>query len=197
MADSTHRGERGTTLAEVLVVLAISALIAVPLLTTLEQSARSERSQSERIDRALELDRILTQLQNDVRAGVVAPTLSGGRSLDGALPLLHHRSGGGDELVLWAVVGDELRRRVTAQPSGAVISSATLLSDISGSGPWVLYLDQDGDTLSTVDNDEALTNCTVRIRVALTLELSSTVLTRQVDAAHRSPAAVDEGAEPC
>lgn len=197
MAESRGRAEHGTTLAEVLVVLTISALIAVPLLMVLQQSARSERSQSERIDRGLELDRVLTQLQNDVRAGAAAPALVGGRSLDAALPLVHQRAEGGEDLILWAVVGDELRRRVTDRQSGAVISSATLLTDVTDDDPWFQYFDQNGGALPTVGNDVALANCTVRIRAVVSLGLSSAVLSREVEAAHRSPSVAEEGADPC
>ena len=181
--------ERGTTLTEVLVVLALSAMIMTPLYVVLLSGYRTERTQSERVDVESQLERVAVRVEDDIRSGYpsdrrtvsAADELVIGRVLDDESV----------QIVVWAFDRDELTRRAIDAASGKVTSDVVLLQDIDGDSSGFRYWAADGTELKPSWTD-GIVRCAVRVTVDLQTNVADAG--RSIDVAHRTR---NPEAEPC
>ncbi len=181
--------ERGTTLVEVLVVLSISALLAVPLLAILHSSARIEQAQASRIDVRSELDWALTLIANDIRTSVPSIGTGGGPKMADSLSLLVTRADGSDSLLIWHVGNAGLERIVLDPVSFREISRSVVAAAVVAdkkAAPFV-YFGANGQELDpSVVQPEVVVDCTALIEVTLEARAGDQTITSTIDTALRS-----------
>ncbi len=145
--------ERGTSLTEVMTVVAISALLIVPLLTILRSSVAVEADQTERIDQLADLDRAFDQLGTDIRRSRLAVTGNGpvgsGSSSDEVLMLERFDSTGAVEIIRWRFDGDHLVRFRIQGASDLERDRADVLVDADETVVPFRFLDDSGDPLDS------------------------------------------------
>lgn len=181
--------DRGTSITEVLVVLAISALLIVPLFAILRTTNRFDNSQSSHIDARAELDWALTLIANDIRSGTPSPRPRVGNAMPTTLPLSLIDDTGAELLVHWRV-GSSGLERITYDPSDlgeldrSIIIPAVMPDDTA---PPFAYRDKDGDQLdpATIGAD-AVVECTTLIIVTLAAETSDEPVTSALSVAIRT-----------
>ncbi len=185
MADS----DRGTTLVEVLVVLSIMALLAVPLLAILRSSARIEQTQAGRIDVRSELDRALTLIADDIRTSTPTAGIGGGPKMADSLPLSVTKADGSGLLLIWHV-GDAGLERVVFDPAGrrevdrSVVAPEVVPDKKAAS---FVYFGANGKELDpNVVRPEIVANCTALIAVTLEARAGDRMITSSIDVALRS-----------
>jgi general secretion pathway protein J len=119
-----QRRYRGFTLVEVLVALFVMALLAAMAWQGVDGIARARSMGNERIERALRLDTVLAQWEQDLAAlhdtQPVAPPLA----FDGATLRIARRNGGGVQLVAWSLREGRWRRW-----AGPVVTRTQALQD--------------------------------------------------------------------
>lgn len=174
----TDEAERGTTLTEVLVVLAITTLLAVPLLATVRTASRAQADQMGEADARLELDRALASMADDLRTGApVASRPSGTRAAD-TVGIEVTDDSGLSSIVYWSV-GRRGLRRFEADPTTRRIRSRSTLNAamtpevLDGAAPF-RYFDATGRELDplTVGLDR-LAACTTLVEVTLALPVDT------------------------
>lgn len=186
-----RRSERGTTLTEVLVVLALTSLIATPLYVVLQSAFRTERNQTEQLDTEAQLERVTGLVEDDVRSGLPSVIRTGSPADELALLLV--LSDGSGQRVVWSADGGELRRRAIDADSGSLISDAVFLENVSPTGPLFRYWRSSDQELPPTSVDE-IANCTARVSIDLRTVSGSIETSRTVDVAHRRP---NPGAASC
>jgi hypothetical protein len=178
--DPGRWGERGTTLVEVLIVLALVSLITVPLMLALQNAARSERAIVGEIDAARSADSVGRLLEADIRAGSVDGGGPVGESTASVLVLEAIVNGAVQE-IRWSVSGGQLQRQVTDLASGAVIvrsALAVVSSDESG----FTYFNTDGSPIDPVSN----AGCVSLVEVRLVIEDGDAEVSRAIAVASRA-----------
>ncbi len=155
------RRERGITLAEILVVIALSGIVLVPLGIALRNAAGSERAIADRIDVERIVDRVGDQIEVDLRRGRLEPSRLGGRQAATNLVLSITESGSIRD-VEWSVAGTELRRRVTDRSTGTVVADVIVATVVAppATTPFV-YVGIDGSTIDVQSSTDAA--CVARI----------------------------------
>ncbi len=181
-ADPT--AERGTTLTEVLVILTLTAAIAMPLFIAVQSAFRSERAQSQEIDLDRQLAFVVDRFETDVRSGAPAADRAGG-------PLAEHLAvsrvddTGSEQLVTWSVDGGSLRRTASDPATGAVTSDVVLVEDVAVSGPVFRYWEATGVEIAPSSVDR-IVGCSVRVTFDLRSSSGGADSQRVIDVAHRS-----------
>ncbi len=172
MSAGTASCQRGTSLTEVMTVVAISALLVVPLLTILRSSLAVDADQTERIDQLADLDRAFDQLGVDIRRSRLAVTGNGpvgsGSSSDEVLMLERLDSTGAAEVVRWRFDADHLVRFRIRGGAGLERDRADVLVDADETVVPFRFLDETGAVLdSRAVSAERLAACTTAIEVEL------------------------------
>jgi len=181
--------DRGTSITEVLIVLAISALLIVPLFAILRTTDRFDRTQSSHIDARAELDWALTLIANDIRSGTPSSRPRVGGAMTNTLPLSLVDDSGDELLIQWKV-GTSGLERITYDAvkldelDRSVIIPSVLADDTVA--PFT-YRDMDGDLLDPVKVDaEAVVDCTTLIVMTLSAETSTDPVTSSLSVAVRT-----------
>jgi hypothetical protein len=175
---------KGTSLAEVLIVLTLMAAVATPLFMVLQSGFRTERAQSDQFDLDMQLALVVDRFETDIRTGLpAADSVVGSPSQQ--LALSASLDDGSQRLVVWSLDVDDLRRRAVDPTSGAVVSDVVLIEDVAPTGPIFRYWDEDGGEISPSAVTRIM-DCSVRVTVDLVALRGSATSTRVLDVAHRS-----------
>lgn len=171
-AASTRSGERGTSLTEVMTVVAISALLVVPLLTLLRSSLAIQSDQTERIDQRAGLDRALDQLGLDLRRSRLGVTGNGpvglGSSSEVVLVLDRLDVTGAAETIRWRLDGDNLVRFTLHGAADTERDRSDVLVDLDPAIEPFRFLDDAGSPLDprTLTADQ-LAACATAVEIEL------------------------------
>lgn len=180
---SRNSSEDGTTLAEVLVVLSLIAIVAAPLYIALLSSFRIESGQTQRLDSEIAMSTVVDRFESDVRLGLpMTDRLAG--SADEGLALLIERPDGSQQQVIWSITSEELRRRSSTVITGAEISDVVLLDGVGDDEVTFRYWDVNGREIAPVDI-ERIDQCSVRVTLELSLSRDPAISGRSIDVAHR------------
>jgi prepilin-type N-terminal cleavage/methylation domain-containing protein len=154
-------GDRGLTLTEMLVVMAISSVIATFALTFLASFTERQREQAGRFDAQLAAAAVDAQLTRDAAVAVAVAVLP-----VADYPTTLTLVGTGGSTIVWQRVGAELRR---TEQVGGVPVTATVLTGITSAAPTFSYWAPTGTELvpATVGAD-TLAYCATRVRIDLT-----------------------------
>ncbi len=168
----THRpfhapDERGITVSEVLLALALFAALSVSLISILRSSAKHGAEQEQRNATQVETWRAIDQIVDDVQVAALAPELSTAKDLGQSLPLLIQNEGGKPTLVQWQVSSQGLQRFVSeavlgAKPHPTLGTSLVVASETEAT---FVYLSIDGQELDPRLDPEKLRLCTARIEI--------------------------------
>jgi general secretion pathway protein J len=137
----TARRNRGFTLAEVLVALALMALLASLSWQGIASVADTKRSSDERVDRTLRAGTVLAQWEQDLSQlhdTTLVPTLA----FDGATLRLVRRQEGGLQIVAWALREGRWTRWASpvARRAGALQEAWIASQQLLGNEPGQLML---------------------------------------------------------
>ncbi len=171
-ARSTRRRERGTSLSEVMTVVAISAILLVPLLAVLRSSLSIQAEQNERIDQRADLDRTLDQLGLDIRRARLAVTGNGpvgaGSSSDEVLMLERLDVSGAAEVIRWRLDADHLVRFTIQGAADTERDRSDVLVGLDPDAAPFRFLDAAGASLDpfTVPAEQ-LAACATAIEISL------------------------------
>lgn len=176
-----RRRERGASLAEVVAVIGLMGLVAVPLVFALQSAARLERSQTARLDGEAQLDRLASRLTDDIRVGRPSPADLGRTTADQALALRLPDGAGSEVIVIWEIDDERVTRRV-ATTSGVEQSNAALVDDVQRALA-VTYRDEDGRVIAPTDPDR-VAECGALVEVEVEIG-DPAVADRTIAAAHR------------
>ncbi len=136
-------GERGTTITELLAVLAMMGLLAVPIALMLHSAGRAERSSAAQLDIDRLAERAAAQLRKDLRNATVDPTSLRGRDASTTLPLIVDDTG----TISWTVIGDDLRRREADAAAPTVDMFYGPIEQPSPPAVVFAYFDEEGTEL--------------------------------------------------
>ena len=159
--------ERGITVSEVLVALALFAALSVTLISVLRSSTKHGVEQEQRNNTQVEAWRAIDQIVDDVQVAALAPELSTAKDLRQSLPLLILNDDGKPTLVQWQVSSDGLQRFVSeavlgAKPQPTLATSLVVASEKEAT---FVYLSIDGHELDPRLDPEKLRLCTARIEI--------------------------------
>ncbi len=182
--EADRKDERGTSLAEVLVVLTLMTIVATPLFMVLQSSFRTQRDQSDQFDLDMQLALVVDRIETDIRTGLPAPARMV-ESPANLLALSATSDDGSPRLVVWSLESDALRRRAVDDISGAVVSDVVLVEEVVPPGALFRYWDADGAEISASDVPR-ITDCGVRVTVDLAAARGAAVSSRILDVGHRS-----------
>jgi type II secretory pathway pseudopilin PulG len=169
----TKDGERGTTITEVLTVVAITALLGAPLLGLLVATSRIERNQTAGHETRIELDSALLAIETElVNATPVASRPNGTTTAD-TLGVLVTDEAAVQQILYWTVNSNGLVRIEADPDTLRVISRSTIAPGVvaPGTDPF-RYYDASGALLDPAAvGVEHLANCTTLIEISLAVEL--------------------------
>ncbi len=151
--DRRFTGERGTTVTELLAVLAIMGVLAVPIAMMLHSAGRTERSSAAQLDIDRQVERAADRLREDLRHATVDPASL--RGLDASVTLLLAATDAGRERsISWTVVDDNLQRSESATAAPSVVADTQYGTIEQPLPPEVVfaYFDEQGNELR-VDQD--------------------------------------------
>ncbi len=165
-ATNREPNERGTTLTEVVVTLAIATIVALPILAMLRSATASETTMTDRLVTITDVRRAVDLIGDDVRAGTLdASGLAG--TLDPATTLRLTQPSDGS-VIEWRTGSGALRRQRSS--AGTLLSDALVLDDeqvaFSLGEAVFVYRDAAGNALSTTDT-AVVDACTATIEVRL------------------------------
>ena len=184
---SRRDAEAGTTLTEVLVVLAITSMLVTPLVAVVGAAFRVQDSRAAEDQARIELAVALAAMTDDLRTGVpVATRPSGTRAAD-TVGVRVTDSADVATVVYWSV-GPRGLRRVEADPTTGRIQDQAILNpnitepDVAGSGdPTFRYFDASGRELDPATIGlERLTECTTLVEVRLEVPVEGEAADRVV-----------------
>ncbi len=176
--------ERGTTLTEVLVILTLTAAIALPLFIAVQSAFRLERTQTQEIDLDRQLAFVVDRFETDIRSGAPAADSASG-------PLAEHLAvsriddSGSEQLVVWSVDGGSLRRTASNPATGAVSSDVLLAENVTASGSVFRYWEASGQEIAPSSVDR-IVSCSVRVTFDLRSSSGGADSQRVIDVTHRS-----------
>lgn len=179
MADA-WADDRGTTLTEVLVVLAISALVVPSLYFAVVAGFRQEREQAAGHDAEQQLQFVAGLLRDDIRASWPSDIRSGSASDE--LSIEHLADDGSLMRTFWFLDGTSLIELVTEGDSGLVVSRLAMLEDMQTTGQMFRYWTADGGEITDGLNIAA---CAVRVTVLLRVAPEGADRETSFDASHR------------
>lgn len=170
-------------------VLAITGVLALPLVAILGTANRVERTQGTRVDARAELDWALTLLTEDLRSGTPTDRPAVGPRMIDTLPLSVVDEFGTEELVHWRVATGGLERTTYDPATLRQRRRSVVVADISADGataPFV-YLDAVGSTLDPTALPAAtVANCTTLVRITLAMPSGTDTEVASTDVAIRS-----------
>lgn len=178
MTDGTSHSrseERGSSITEMMVVLTISAAIALPVIGMVQSASSQHWQQTETLDSQANATRSLDLMAKDIRGATFAPELSTQPALGNSLPLLVPDQVGTLVLVEWLVDTDGLTRS-SGPPSGTPTPEpgwTTTAIELDPSQATFLYLDFGGVALDPSSSSEVLRSCTAAITVRLPIPEST------------------------
>ncbi len=182
--------ERGAaTLSEVVVVLSIATLLAVPLMTMLLTTTRAEERQTSRNEANRQLEWAFGLISDDIRSSTPSSRLQSGDHPADTLVLFVAGSGSPDRLVYWRLEGDGLERTALDPTTGRVITRSTVAADLLAAGATApfSYFDASGSELDPRRTDpETIATCTTLIRATLAAEVGQRTVSSALSAAPRS-----------
>ncbi len=161
--------ERGTTLAEVVVALAIAAAIAIPMMRMLTSSARNDADQARHIATQGEVWRAADRITRNINGGTFAPSLLRTGSLDQNLPLVVINRTGTEELITWQVTNSGLQQTATKPVIEARGKPTTLAPEVvpNPKQPTFVYLTTSGKIIPADTDPAKLAYCTARVKIYL------------------------------
>jgi hypothetical protein len=176
-------------MAETVVVLAISALLIVPLLAILGTTTRLDESQTGRIDARSELDWALSLIAKDIRVGTPSSRPPVGAGMSSTLPLLVIDEGGSEQLIHWRV-GESGLERITYDPIDSRELTRSVLVPGVGADEVVApftYHNAEGRILDPATvGAESVLSCTTLIGVTLAAPDPDLDITSSIDVALRT-----------
>jgi len=176
------------TLTEVLIALALMALVVAPLYGSIRSAFGREALEQQRADREAQLRLVSSLIADDIRE--LAPSSERTSSPSEELVLEFTDSSGAVQRISWVVVGDELRRRVSDGTS--VRSDVVMLEGLDVTNPLFRYWGADAGEIVRAPE---LASCSVRVTVDLVVSSANGETSdRSFDVAHRVP---NTEAEPC
>lgn len=175
-------GERGTTLSEVLIVLALSALIASPIYVVLQSAFRTEQAQGRQLEIEAQLEQVTGRMEDDIRAGVPSEKRAGEPATE--LAIWNTDPKGDVSLVLWSIEDDLLRRQLYDMGTGRIVSDVVLLDGLAGEGRVFRYWDSSGAEIKPAA--DLVFRCAVRVTVDLQIRDGTVEAQRTIDVAHRT-----------
>jgi type II secretory pathway pseudopilin PulG len=176
----SHRDdpEAGTTLTEVLVVLVITTLLAVPLVAVVQTAARIQDDQQRQEAARIDLDRALAAMAEDLRVGSPVESRLGGRSATSTVGVQVSDDLVGAQIVYWSVTANGLQTFEVDPTTNRITSGSTLDPDVqAGTGatadePAFRYFDANGRELDPlVVSATRLAECTALVEVALSVPI--------------------------
>lgn len=183
-----RHADRGTTITEILVVLSVTSLLAIPLLGVLQSASTIERDRVSISDARVELDWALARMSEDLRSATPVARLPPGTDATHTLPLLVTAPDASLSLVYWTVTPTALQRVVADPDTGRVLSRATLIDSLHPDGlePFV-YSDATGARLDPAAVGLArLADCTTLIDVTLAVRVHDRTISSSTSAAVRT-----------
>ena len=165
--------ESGTTLTEVLVVLTITTVLALPLLAVVTSTVRFQDRNLAEEQARVEVEQVLAAMADDLRTGApVARRLRGTTAADAITVEVADGTATG-ALIYWAVDARGLRR-TEADASTRRVRRRSRISRtvVRGDDPIFRYFDAKGVELDpTVLGLERLTECTALVEVRLSVPI--------------------------
>jgi type II secretory pathway component PulJ len=183
-----RRSDRGITLVETMVTLALLAVVSVPILGLLRSGANSEARATARVtainDGATALDRI----GNDIRTANAILRNRPGTPTGTALVLRVRTKSGTDQTVEWVVSGGSLIRSELDSAGNTTASSTVLDRLVTGSaGTTFRILDSQGRVLdASATSPVDLTACGALVRVAIDQFVNESSRLLSIDVALRN-----------
>lgn len=178
------------TLTEVLIALALMALVAGPLYSSIRAAFVRDAVEQQRADREAQLRLVSSLIADDIRSGAPSNKRAGAASQELSLEFVDDR--GDLQRVFWVLVGGELRRQELDGATSSVRSDTVFLDRVETDGPLFRYWGADGREITDADT---IASCAVRVSVDLVLaSTNGDVSQRTFDVAHRIP---NSEAEPC
>lgn len=182
-------GDRGVTVAEMLVVVAIGAVISAALLGVLQSAVTVERHIDDRSTATAELERLFTSIGHDIGAGLPAvATISPPDADVLAIEVIDEL--GAATTVHWILGGGELRRVVLDTTTGTIVSDATVSDRVLTSSSFAAY-GAAGTVLDNRTGEARRALCTTRYRIELSLPGSDADVSdsRDLAVSRRTPGA--------
>jgi type II secretory pathway pseudopilin PulG len=181
-----RRDERGVTLVETLVGLALATIVAVPILGLLQGGATNERRQADTVAALTSGDAALERIATDIRAASGISAQPGGTTNGSALSL-RTIVDGKERYVIWLLDGEWLLRIVT-DSSGNKESVAYVLDGLveSKQNTFVVTGRTGNELDSTEKGGVDLSACATAISVHLEQAVNTTVRVAETTVAIRS-----------
>ncbi len=179
--------QRGITVVETLVVLALMAIVSIPILQVLQSGLRNERQATTRIDALAEGASALEWITADVRSVTELSRVSVGVPAGSAL-VLRTTSSGREQLIEWRFTGGQLIRMEldnAGQPISKALVLGGLAADAASSSVQLLDLDRrvlDTSATSRID----LTQCTSLVRLQIVQQVNGSRRVQSTDVAIRN-----------
>lgn len=182
--------ERGMTLTEVLIALALSALVIGPVYGVIRTGFAQDEVQVEQTERETQLRVVWSLMSDDIREGAPSNKRAGAMAEELSLEFTDDR--GQLQRVFWVLNNGELRRQELDGATSGVLTDQVLLENVKVDGALFRYWASDGSEI--VDGTQ-VASCAVRVTVALvTVSPNGELSSRTFDVAHRLR---NSEAEPC
>ena len=166
-------GEHGTTITEILAVMAITTLLGVPLLALVRTASRVEGDQAHRHDARIELDWALLAIDVELDNAVPVASRPVGTGFSDTFGVLVTDDAGIQRLVYWSVDRSGLTR-IEADPlTLRVVSHSTVAAGVvaGGTAPF-RYYDAEGAQLDPrAVEAQRIADCTTLVEITLAVDL--------------------------
>lgn len=167
------RSDRGTSLIEVTIAMALVVMVMGSILGVFDVFTRAERSQDESVQTRRDVRQAVAEVTRDVRAAstIVEPKSSARAARDLTIT---RTTGSGSEAVrfLWDARTGELRRETSATPGDTPTATRVVLARAASNPdaePTFRYYDANGEEMAAgMTSAEQLAACTTRVEVTLT-----------------------------
>lgn len=189
MADPRQgwRSDQGTTLVEVMVVMAISALVVPALYMAIASGFRQDAQQEIASVAEADVRRVSTHIRADVQQSW--PVDDGRGNGDTQLMLEFFDDDGTRTSIVWFARGDALVRRVTKPLSNRTVSELTVLEGLASAPSFTYWTAQGTEIIG-----QNIANCSVRVTVEFATSDERGGAATSFDVTHRLR---DPEVEPC
>ena len=169
--NSTIEPESGTTMTEVLVVVTITAILAVPLLTMIRSAARIQNDHRAAEAARIDVELALLAMAEDLRTGSPVAGRPRGTNASDTVGVEVADETGADAIVYWSVGRQGLRRIEADAETGRVRQRTTIASTVVANSEAVFrYYDADGRELDPLtEGSTRLAECTALVEVRLSV----------------------------